>query len=86
MSVSKPTSAPPVSSRPVEERETWYFTFGQAHAFPNGYFVVRDATYAEARERMFATFGREWAFQYNDADWHKHGVSIAEKWNLREIT
>lgn len=35
---------------------------------------------------MLATFGREWAFQYNEADWHKHGVSQAEKYGLAEIT
>ena len=76
---------PSVSSSPLVERETWYFTFGFAHRHAGCYFVVKDATLDEAREEMFAKFGREWAFQYDDTGWHKHGVSQAEKWGLTEI-
>lgn len=70
---------------PPGERQTWYFTFGFAHGFANRYFVVRDATFAEARDRMLATFGQQWAFQYDEADWFKHGVSQAEKYGLTEL-
>jgi hypothetical protein len=68
-----------------ERRQRWYFTFGVGQPNAGRYYVVDEATFAEARERMFAVFGREWAFQYDDADWHKGGVSQADKWHLTEI-
>lgn len=67
------------------KRTTWYFTFGVGHSNAGRYFVVEDATFDEARQRMLDNFGREWAFQYNEDDWVKDGVSQAEKWNLRRI-
>ena len=66
-------------------RETWYFTFGSAHRHANHYFVVENATYDEARERMVALFGRDWAFQYDETQWHEHGVSQAEKYGLERL-
>lgn len=67
------------------ERQTWWFTFGAAHGHPDGFFVVEDATGDEARELMLATFGRDWAFQYDEGQWWKHGVSQEEKYGLHEI-
>jgi hypothetical protein len=66
-------------------RETWYFTFGVGQPFAGRYFMVRGATFGEAREKMLRSFGREWAFQYNEKDWNKGGVSQAEKYGLEEI-
>lgn len=67
------------------DRQTWYFTFGVGQSNAGRFYKVDDATYEEARERMLRLFGREWAFQYDDEDWHKHGVSQAEKYGLVEI-
>jgi hypothetical protein len=64
------------------ERQTWYFTFGVGQPNAGRYVVVRDATYGDARDVMHAKFGREWGFQYNEDDWHKGGVSQAEKYGL----
>lgn len=72
---------------PPDQPQTWYFTFGVGIDQPhrNNYYVVKDATYDQARARMVEVFGREWAFQYDDADWFKHGISQAEKYGLTEI-
>ena len=70
----------------MNERQTWYFTFGFSHEHPNRYVVIENATYDEARRQMFAAFGRKWAFQYDHAGWFKHGVSQAEKYSLTELT
>lgn len=72
---------------PSDVPQTWYFTFGVGVDQPNRnrYFVVEDATYEEARERMNNVFDRQWAFQYDEADWFKHGISQAEKYGLTRI-
>jgi hypothetical protein len=70
---------------PYNEPQTWYFTFGSGQPNANRFFVVRDATCDEARDKMFHTFGKEWGFQYDDTDWHTHGVSQAEQYGLTEI-
>ena len=66
-------------------RQTWYFTFGSGQPNANRYFVVRGATYEEARQRMVAVFERVWAFQYDEAGWVRNGVSQAEQYGLTEI-
>lgn len=66
-------------------RQTWYFTFGWGQQHANRFFVVKDATYEQARERMFNAFGREWGFQYDEAQWVRDGVSQAEEYGLTEI-
>lgn len=70
---------------PGDQPQTWYFTFGVGQPNAGRFYKVEKATFAEARERMVANFGREWAFQYDGVDWHKHGVSQEERWGLREI-
>ena len=47
----------------------WYvFTFGIG--VPNGGRFVRVyGTYEEARNQMFETYGRAWAFQYAEGQW-----------------
>lgn len=71
----------------AEVRQTWYFTFGVGIDQPNRgrYYVVKDSTYDEARARMFDVFGREWAFQYDESQWFRDGISQAERWGLEEI-
>ena len=67
------------------EKQTWYFTFGFGQRHAGRYFVVRDATAEEARERMHNAFDREWGFQYTEEEWFEDGVSQAEQYGLTEI-
>lgn len=67
------------------ERQTWYFTFGSAHPHAGKFLVIDDATYEEAREQMLARFARDWAFQYDEAGWHRNGISQAEKYGLERL-
>lgn len=71
----------------TDVKQTWYFTFGVGIDQPhrNRYYVVRDATYEEARERMVSVFGRAWAFQYDESQWFRDDVSQAERYDLKEI-
>lgn len=71
---------------PYDQPQTWWFTFGVGGRYAGRFYKIEDATGDEARERMFSVFGREWAFQYDAADWFKHGESQEERWNLTEIT
>lgn len=43
---------------------SWVFTFGNGHEHPNGYVVVKDATFDEARAIMFAKHGCAWSMVY----------------------
>lgn len=74
-----------VARIPYDQPQTWYFTFGVGGENAGRYFKVENVTGSEARDRIVAVFGRAWAFQYDEADWHKHGVSQAEKYGLTEI-
>jgi hypothetical protein len=67
--------------------QTWYFTFGVGidNQHRNGYYVVENATYMQARKRMIDVFGRDWAFQYAEHEWVRDGVSQAEQYNLHEV-
>lgn len=70
----------------MPELQTWYFTFGVGDPVNAGrYVVVRDATFADARAQMVEAFGRAWAFQYDEEQWTKGGVTQAEKWGLEEL-
>lgn len=71
---------------PYDLPQTWYFTFGFSQPNARCYYVVREATGDQARERMFELFGREWGFQYDEVAWFKHGVSQAEQYDLTEVT
>lgn len=71
--------------RTEPRRETWYFTFGFDHQHTGRFVVIEDATYDEARDRMFAAFGREWGFQYDESQWHRNGVSQEQKWRLKRL-
>lgn len=81
---------PPIQVRLVpgegsDVPQAWYFTFGAAHEHADRFLVVRGATFEEAREVMIRWFGTRWAFQYDEAAWHKHGVSQAERYGLVEL-
>jgi len=81
-----PRAAIAPERKPYGEPQTWYFTFGVGGRYAGRFYVIRNASGAEARDRMFETFGREWGFQYDEADWFKHGVSQEEKYGLEEIS
>lgn len=48
--------------------EKWVFTFGSGHAL-QGYYVTFSGDYDEARSKMCAKFGTNWAFQYSAKEW-----------------
>lgn len=53
----------------AENARQWnYFTFGSAHAHPNGAVAIF-GTYEEARAKMFDLYGNKWAFQYTPCEW-----------------
>lgn len=49
-----------------EQKQNWYFTFGQNHLLKN-YCIEIYGTYGEARDTMVQNFGTNWAFQYASA-------------------
>lgn len=49
--------------------DTWIFTFGFGQKYA-GYFVRISGTYEEARKEMIRRYGKEWAFQYSEAEWN----------------
>jgi hypothetical protein len=63
----------------------WIFTFGFGHTDPvtgesrsNKFVRIKAEGYEQARERMKATFGTQWAFQYEseeEAGVEKHGLT-----------
>lgn len=71
------------SRLPAKQR--WYFTFGNGQPNAGHYFVVDDATFREARAEMLEKFGRLWAFQYDETEWNRDGVSQAERYGLAEL-
>ena len=48
----------------------WYCTFGcgQKHA---GHYVKIKGTFEDAREEMFARYGKEWCLQYSEKQWNE---------------
>lgn len=49
--------------------EKHYFTFGTYHALAGCHQEITANTPDEAREEMFSLHGRDWAFQYTQAEW-----------------
>ena len=60
--------------------QTWFFTFGFGHKYPNGY-IRFTGLYGEARTKMHAHFGNKWAFQYDEEEF----PAIAQYWNMKEV-
>lgn len=58
----------------MNERRTWYFTFGFGQVHPRTgeslklCYTTATGTKDEARERVIEIFGRNWSFQYANAD------------------
>lgn len=52
--------------------QKFYFTFGCGADEPhrNCYTVIEAGSYMEAREKMLARFGTNWAFQYDERSWY----------------
>lgn len=71
------------------ERKTWYFTFGHGQMHPRtgeslmDHYTTVTGTALEARERMTKIFGRNWSFQYPDAD-GLNGAGV-KKFNLTYV-
>ena len=61
----------------------WIFTFGYGQAM-QGYCVRVKGSYAEARQKMFDKFGRNWAFQYSAEDWDKWKEDKSKPWITEE--
>ena len=62
-----------------DEKQEWYFTFGQGHSHPNGYVKIY-GTHGSARAEMVRRYGPRWAFQYPTAD--KAGI---DRYMLQQI-
>lgn len=63
--------------------ETWIFTFGYGHLFPNKYVKIK-GSYESAREKMVEHFGTKWAFQYplnKEEELQKHDITELEGFN-----
>ena len=68
------------------KQETYYFTFGFGQAYPNCFTIIAAKSYGDARDKMFAKYGREWASQYSKKEWFdKKGISQEKKFNLKQI-
>lgn len=48
-----------------EKEQFWYFTFCMDDDEKRNKYVKFYGTYMDARNKMFAKFGKHWAFQYN---------------------
>lgn len=49
---------------------TWIFTFGLGREH-GGHYVKFTGTYGEARDKMIAKYGDQWAFQYSMEEWQE---------------
>lgn len=56
---------------PLPCEQWWVFTFGCGHPHVGTYVKIR-GTYNQAREKMVAKYGLNWAFQYFIEEWEKH--------------
>jgi hypothetical protein len=70
----------PPAIRQTGVRHDWYFTFGEYHAFPEGWHVVIFGTYHEARVEMFRRFEDAWLAQH-----HTASSACVEPWSLTEV-
>ena len=58
--------------------EVWIFTFGcgQEH---EGHYVTFSGDFNEARYKMIAEYGVEWAFQYSQVEWNDYVKKARDK-------
>lgn len=59
----------------------FYFTFSQKSPNKDKYVVIEEDLINEARNVMFETFGRNWAFAYTE----KEFLPQIEEFNLTEL-
>ena len=64
----------------METKQNWHFTFCIGSDLGKKYTMIK-GTYNEARDKMFNSWGKHWAFQYSE----KEFAGQAEKYNLTEI-
>ena len=51
----------------------WYFTFCSGDPINGGWCQPIEApSYSAARQKMFATWGDRWAFQYSEEEWLRY--------------
>ena len=65
------------------EDNLWIFTFGCGQPL-GGKCVKIEGTYEEARDKMCAQFGKEWAFQYSNTEWEGYKNDPNRKWPMEE--
>lgn len=82
------TVAPAAVAQPQPRLDAWIFTFGYDHRHPvtdaplrDRYVRIEAETYAQAREKMNASFGNRWAFQYS----FTNGEDMAKRYELQPI-
>jgi hypothetical protein len=67
-------------TRPAEEKQWWYFTFGVNH--PTGrYYISLFGTYVETQRHMEKMFGSRWGSQYSESEF----AGQDEKYDLRKL-
>ena len=49
--------------------EKYYFTFLMSNTSHCRCYHVEEGSYEEAREKMIAKYGTNWAFQYSEEEW-----------------
>jgi hypothetical protein len=52
----------------MNEPQTYYFTFGQAHPLKDNWVEIHAPNVAAARAEIIKLFGTKWGFVYTDAD------------------
>lgn len=52
-----------------QQTRPFFFTFGVGMYYAKRFVVIHAATREQARQAMFAMYGREWAFDYDEAGW-----------------
>ena len=56
------------------------FTFGYAQKYQHHYVVIEGKDRNDCRSKMFAIFGKKWAFQYDTEE--QAGI---EKWKVKKL-
>ncbi len=66
-----------------EKLRKFYLTFGQSSPAKNGWITVLAENLTEAREKVFAEYGRQWSGLYEDCDWNPEYFPAGEIGLLR---
>ena len=60
----------------------FYATFGVGHTFGNSYVAIDAESEDEARDGMFASFDKKWAFIYPEKGFID---DVARRWDLYQL-